>query len=340
MKKSKNFKSGMLVFIILILLGGAFIGYSIYQRKTDASYVAKLANPTGNPNGFSDTETVTNSVKSNEYIAALYITGTIEAENSTYNQSWILSTIHALSEDANNVAIAMYVDSPGGAVYQADEVYLALKDYTALGKKLYVYMGPVAASGGYYISCPADKIYANRNTLTGSIGVIAGQLIDATELLDELGIQIEAIHSGRNKLMGNFYEPITSEQEDILQSVSDECYNQFVLIVAENRGIKLSKVIELADGRVYTAAQAQKLNLIDEIGSWDGMIEDLRNKELMIPACQVISFQYEHKQTFRESLLGIISDIQEKEAASKLGLPLSIMKDLEKFNSYPAYLYR
>ena len=139
--------------------------------------------------------------------------------------------------------------------------------------------------------------------------------------------------------MGNFYEPITEEQEEILQSVSDECYDQFVSIVAHSRNMSVSKVQQLADGRIYTAAQAVQHNLIDEIGTWDGMIEELRNKEIKIPGCKVISFKYEHKQTFRESLLGMISGIQDKEAAAKLGLPVSILNQLENFNTYPAYLY-
>lgn len=275
-----------------------------------------------------------------QYIAALYVEGTIEDSNSSYNQKWLLSTIQRLTNEPNNAAIAMYVNSPGGGVYQADEVYFALKAYKAAGKKLYVYMGPLAASGGYYISCPADQIYANRNTLTGSIGVIAGELIDATQLLDEIGITIEAVHSGRNKLMGNFYEEITDEQVDILQSISDECYEQFVSIVSNDRGIELSKVKELADGRVYTAAQALSNHLIDKIDTWDNMLETLKLQELDTDTCRVISYRYEHKLTFRESLLGMMSDIQNRQAAAKLGLPLSVMNDLQGFNTYPAYLYR
>ena len=334
---TKSAKSGIAVFIIILLIGGLCIGYSFYSKKNNTTNKVDSSNATGNPNGVSSQQYSKNSGK--EFIAALYVEGTIEDANSTYNQKWLLSAINTLARDPYNVGIAMYVNSPGGGVYQADEVYLALKDYKQKNKKLYVYMGPMAASGGYYISCPADKIYANRNTLTGSIGVIAGQLIDATELLENIGITIEAIHSGRNKLMGNFYETITQEQEEILQSVSDECYEQFVSIVAHERSMNIKKVKELADGRIYTASQAVQYNLIDGIRTWDNMIDELRN-EVMLPGCKVVTYRYEHKQTFRESLLGMISNIQNKEAASKLGLPLSVMDDLQGFNSYPAYLYR
>ena len=330
-------KSGIIVFVILLLVGGGIFWYSRYQAKNTASPKYSQTNPTGNPSGYSTDTEPKNS--GDEYIAALYVEGTIEDANTTYNQAWLLGTINRLKNDINNVAIAMYVNSPGGGVYQADDVYFALKAYKETGKKLYVYMGPLAASGGYYISCPADQIYANRNTLTGSIGVIAGELIDATELLNNVGITIDAVHSGRNKLMGNFYSEITQEQEDIMQSISDECYEQFVSIVALERNMSIAQVKELADGRIYTAAQAVKNNLIDGIRTWDNMINELRN-EVSIPGCMVIAYRYEHKQTFRESLLGMISNIQNQQAAAKLGVPLSVMEDIQGFNSYPAYLYR
>ena len=333
----KETKSGIVVFIIILLCAGGCLWYTkFHQKDTSAKYSA--VNPTGNPSGYS-TDTIDIKKSGSEYIAALYVEGTIEDANSSYNQGWLLSTISRLKNDSNNVAIAMYVNSPGGGVYQADEVYFALKDYKSTGKKLYVYMGPLAASGGYYISCPADKIYANRNTLTGSIGVIAGQLIDATVLLDDLGITIEAIHSGRNKLMGNFYEEITEEQEDIMQAISDECYEQFVSIVANERNLDIDYVKELADGRVYTATQAFRNNLIDGIRDWDNMIREIRSVT-NVPYCKVVTCRYEHKQTFRESVFGIVTDLQNKSLAAKLGLPVSVVNDLEGFNTYPAYLYR
>ena len=320
---TKNTKSGITVFIIILLVAAGCVGWTIYEKKKEADQNAFYNNATGNPSGVSSEDITVKSKAGKEYIAALYVEGTIEDANSSYNQSWLLSTINRLKNDPSNAALAMYVNSPGGGVYQADEVYLALKDYKSKGKKFYVYMGPLAASGGYYISCH------NKS----------GELIDATELLDNLGIEIEAIHSGRNKLMGNFYEPITSEQEDIMQSISDECYNQFVGIVANERNMSIAKVKELADGRIYTATQAYNNGLIDSIGSWDNMILELRNV-ISIPDCKVVTFHYEYKPTFRESLLGMISSIQNSQAASKLGLPSKVMDDLQGFNSYPAYLYK
>jgi protease-4 len=126
-------------------------------------------------------------------------------------------------------------------------------------------MGSMAASGGYYIAAPADKIYANRNTWTGSIGVIVGTLFDVSEFLEKYGIKATDITSGPNKAMGSNYEPLTEEQRAIYQSLVDEAYDQFVRIVAEGRGMDIATAKKIADGRIYSAKQAKANGLIDEI---------------------------------------------------------------------------
>lgn len=341
----KGFKSGLLIFIILLLITGGISAYCIFSSRNSPN-TAKLPE-NGNPSGITFSVKSANSSNtkvtasySKQYVAALYVEGTIEEANTTYNQKWLLSTISALANDTNNVAIALYINSPGGAVYQADEVYLALEAYRKLGKPIYCYMGATAASGGYYIACPSTKIYANRNTMTGSIGVIAGQFIDITELLDNVGIKIDTIHSGKNKLMGSYYEPMTKEQEQIMQKLSDECYDQFVSIVAQNRPLTYKEAVELADGRVYTAVQAVKNKLIDKIDSWDNMINDLFKTEFEGETFVVKTFKYEHKPTMMESLMGVVSSIQNKKTASSMGIPETVLEEIQGFNSYPAYILK
>ena len=119
-----------------------------------------------------------------DYIARLDIKGTIQEKNETYNQAWLLDTIDCLINDDKNKGLFIFVDSPGGTVYEADELYLKLCEYKESGRPIYAYFAHMAASGGYYIGCAADYIMTNRNCTTGSIGVIAGQFIDITELLD------------------------------------------------------------------------------------------------------------------------------------------------------------
>ena len=158
---------------------------------------------------------------STKYVANLYITGVIEEANENYNQEWLLDTIDELENDQNNVGIMLVIDSPGGSVYEADEVYLALRKYKNSGKQLWAYFKSIAASGGYYIACAADSIYANRNTMTGSIGVIIGPTFDATALLEKIGVKATSFVSGKNKGMLNFNEPLTDEQKDIVQALVD-----------------------------------------------------------------------------------------------------------------------
>lgn len=265
-----------------------------------------------------------------EYIAVIYIEGIIEKKNQTYDQEWLLNTVSDLLHDEQNKGIMLFIDSPGGAVYQADEAYLALKEY-AEEKPVYAYMGSLAASGGYYIACAADKIYANRNTLTGSIGVIFGSSVDATGLFEKLGVKITTFHSGRNKNMGSYDEPLTEEQRQIMQSIADECYAQFTDIVAESRSLSISAVHELADGRIYTAQQAKNNGLIDGCKtSLDAAItvmeEDwFEGEELLIIECKP-----DYKPTFREYFTGVRTAIDGARAFMSGGTIQSAM---------PQYLY-
>lgn len=199
-------------------------------------------------------------------IDVLRVEGTIETNGTTYNHQWTINQINRLMESERNKGIFLYVDSPGGGVYESDELYLKLKEYKEeTGRPVYAYMAGTAASGGLYITMAADKIYANRMSMTGSIGVIMS-VTDTTGLQDLIGIKQDNVTTGPNKAMGN---PLTDEQREILQSLVDETYDIFVGIVAENRNLDEEKVREISDGRVYSPKQAKDLGLIDEIASYE-----------------------------------------------------------------------
>lgn len=212
-------------------------------------------------------------------LAMIFIEGQIGGASRTYDQDFILSAISRSESDRKNAGILLVLNTPGGALYDCDEVYLRLMDYKKkTGRPVYAYMEDMACSAGYYISCASDKIIANRNTITGSIGVIFGQNIDATELMEKVGIKSRTIHAGRNKNMMNFNEPFTQEQQSIMQSLADEAYEQFVSIVCSGRNLKTEKVHSLADGRVYSANQALKNGLIDEILGFDEAKKEFQTK--------------------------------------------------------------
>jgi protease IV len=336
-RKSK--KTGIIVFIVIIIITVVIAGIGVYESTNNGS------NATGNPSlqpsqkrsFFKDSEPARMLRK--QYIAALYIEGTIEDANKTYNQEWLLTNINSLKYDENNKAILLYINSPGGGVYQSDEVYLALCDYKKTGKLVYAYMGPLAASGGYYIACAADRIYANRNTLTGSIGVIAGSSIDATELLKKIGIKSETITAGKNKNMFNYNSPLTDEQRAIMQAVADEAYEQFTGIVAESRHMKSADVKKLADGRIYTAAQAQKNGLIDCIGSWDDAVSTI-SEQLINTKIKVITYRYEKNESVFDILSGAATRLTGSMTLSRLGIPEAIADEIQPDIPYPAYIYK
>lgn len=210
-----------------------------------------------------------------KYIGRLYVEGEIGEgdggvfdEKSTYFHAETLDAIDQMIADKNNKGLYIYVNSPGGSVSTSDELYLKIKEYkekTEGKRPVIAYFDDMAASGGYYISAPADKIIANRNCWTGSIGVTVGNMYDATELLNKLGIRAKAITSGPNKAMGDPLSGLTKEQEDIFQSLVDEAYEQFTTIVSEGRGMDIQTVKKLADGRIYTAKQAVENGLVDKI---------------------------------------------------------------------------
>lgn len=244
------------------------------------------------------------------YVSVIYINGVISEENKTYNQKWLLKQIKKAKTDPNNRGILLNINSPGGTVYESDEAYLALMEYKNSTKRpVFAFFGALAASGGYYIGCSADTIFANRNTLTGSIGVIAGGSLDATGLLDKIGVKVTTITAGRNKNMGNYNAPLTQEQKEIMQSIADEAYEQFTGIVADSRKMSLSDIKELADGRVYTAAQAQKNGLIDEVCSFDeakAKIREILNKDSEDKKEENVNF-IERKYRFEESWMSLLS---------------------------------
>lgn len=274
-----------------------------------------------------------------EYLAAIHIDGVIETKNQTYDQQWLLDTISDLASDSYNIGIFLLINSPGGTVYDSDAVYLALMDYKAqTGRPVYAYMQQLAASGGYYIACAADKIFANRNTLTGSIGVISGSSIDISQLLEKHGVHYTTITAGRNKNMGNINAPLTDEQRAIMQSLADECYEQFTQIVADSRKMDIEAVRSLADGRVYSAQQALSNGLIDGVARWnealDTFDQDINGSTIDY---EVVEYEPAIQKKFMDYLLDAKSLLGGATAKQDI-LPKAV-QELMPCISSPAYLY-
>jgi protease-4 len=174
--------------------------------------------------------------------------------------------LDAAEDDPQVKAVVLRINSPGGAVTASDIMYndvLRFRERTR--KPVVACMMDVAASGGYYLAMSADRVYAHPTTVTGSIGVIMS-LYNASGLFQMVGVKSNPIKSGPNKDIGNPARDMTDEERAILQGMVTSFYDQFVQVVVRGRGLPEERVRALADGRVYTGLDAQKLGLVDEVG--------------------------------------------------------------------------
>ena len=271
--KTKQIISIVITGVVIIAVGITGVASNVIgsklikQNKTETSSIVK--DMFSSVSGDSNIE-----LPNKDFVGVINIEGEIGASSSnsltsdsTYNHDFYLKYIEKMEKSDKNKGILLYVDSPGGAVYESDEMYLKLMEYKEKTKRpVWAYFASQACSGGYYISMAGEKIYANRNCWTGSIGVIVS-LTNCKKLYDKLGIKEIDITSGKNKAMGSQGLELTKEQRGILQSLVDEAYDQFVGIVADGRKMDKSAVKKIADGRIYSAKQAKEINLVDEVGS-------------------------------------------------------------------------
>lgn len=197
--------------------------------------------------------------------------GVVEINGPIMESKTAVQTLRQFVKDESIKAIVVRVDSPGGAVGPSQEIYSAVKR-AKVAKPLVVSMGGTAASGGYYIACGADTIYANPGTVTGSIGVIT-QLFNVQQLLDKAQVEVNTIKTGPYKDSGSPFKPFTEQDRAYFEQMIGDIYDQFVEDVAECRKLEIEQVKELADGRVYTGRQAKEYKLVDELGSLQDAID-------------------------------------------------------------------
>ena len=202
--------------------------------------------------------------------------GVVEVIGPITDSKKAVQNIRRFVKDDNIKALVIRVDSPGGSVGPSQEIYDAVKKAKAI-KPLVVSMGSTAASGGYYIACGADTVYANPGTITGSIGVIT-QVITVDKLVEKADIEVHTVATGKFKDSGSPFKEFSVDDEVYFRSMIDDIYDQFVEDVAACRKLDETKVRELADGRVYTGRQAKKNKLVDELGSMQDAVDFVAKK--------------------------------------------------------------
>jgi protease-4 len=200
-----------------------------------------------------------------ERIAVVRIEGMISESEP------VIEILNRFGEDDSVKAMVLRIDSPGGAVGPTQEIYQSVQRWNQT-KKILASMGSMATSGGYYVACGAERIFANPGSITGSIGVVV-HFANLQELFDKIGVKGQVIKSGVHKDMGSPYRELTSEEKRLLQGVVDDVHQQFIEAVAESRQLPVDHIRSLADGRIFSGRQAMELGLVDELG---GLQEAIR----------------------------------------------------------------
>lgn len=179
-------------------------------------------------------------------------------------------------------AVVLRINSPGGVVAPSQELYRAVQRVREAGKPVVASLGALAASGGYYVAVAADSIYANPGTLTGSIGVIM-QMANVESLMKKVGVDYVVIKAGQFKDVGNVSRAMTPEERRVLQALLDDVHRQFIDAVAEGRKLDRGRVVQFADGRVFSGSQAKSLGMIDELGT----LEDAVNRAAKLAGLEI-----------------------------------------------------
>jgi protease-4 len=208
--------------------------------------------------------------------------------------------LKSFRENSRVKAIVLRVDSPGGGVSAAQEIYREVEKTKAV-KPVVASLGSMATSGGYYISCVATKVVANPGTVTGSIGAIA-VFPNFEKLFEKIGYSTVVIKSGEFKDIGNPARPMTPEEETLLRDTILEVHDQFVKDVARARGMEEASVRQIADGRILTGAKAKNLGLVDELGNLQDAIELAKTLAHIEGKPEVI--YYEKKKKLLDIILG------------------------------------
>ena len=203
--------------------------------------------------------------KAKERIAVLYANGEIVESGTGLASSDIVPIINKLKDDNAVKAVVLRVNSPGGDAHAAELIRRALMDLKA-EKPLVVSMGEYAASGGYWISAQADKIYAESTTLTGSIGVFS-LIPNASKLAGKLGVNATVIGTGPHVGMATPLKPLDAVEREYMQEMVEEVYDRFTTIVSQGRKMTKEHVDSLAQGRVWSGLDAMEVNLVDEVGT-------------------------------------------------------------------------
>lgn len=248
-------------------------------------------------------------------IAVVYADGVIQDGESGMPTKKIIEALRSIRKDSSIKAVVLRVNSPGGSALESDVLYHELI-LTKAVKPLYVSMGNVAASGGYYIAAPGNQIFAQKTSITGSIGVF-GVIPNMKKLFNEhLGLTFDGEKTGEFSDLGSVSRPMNGEEKEIIQSMINRTYEDFVNIVSTNRNLSFEQVDSIAQGRVWTGEDAIKIGLVDKIGGINDAIDAAASK---VGLSKYRVFEYPVQENSLAKLLGAKEGIKENLLKEELG---------------------
>ncbi|MCK6640389.1 MAG: signal peptide peptidase SppA [Bacteroidia bacterium] len=231
-------------------------------------------------------------VPSRNKIAIVYAVGSIESgegDDETIGSDRIARAIRDAREDSTVKAVVLRVNSPGGSALASDVIWREVV-LTKKAKPFIVSMGDVAASGGYYISCAADMIIAQPNTITGSIGVF-GMMPEAGTLLSErMGITVDTVNTNANAGIGSIHRPVSEFEGQVIQQGVEDVYKTFITRVSDGRGISVADVDSIGQGRVWAGTDAMRIGLVDSLGGLDAAIAVAARKAKLGSDYRIVKF--------------------------------------------------
>lgn len=251
------------------------------RRKTDVEMKDDLKLVTPSQLVLTDTKTA----NEDKQIAVVYATGEIDGSTSVPGMSEegidsesLAATIRELQYDENVKGMVLRVNSPGGSAFGSEVIWKAIEDFKKSGKPVAVSMSDYAASGGYYISSGAQRIFAEPTTITGSIGIF-GIIPNASNLFNNtLGVKFEEVTTNKNALAGTIYKPLSEQQKTALQRMVERGYDLFTRRCAMGRNVSQDSIKSIAEGRVWDGVTAKNIGLVDEFGGLQSAIDWVAKK--------------------------------------------------------------
>lgn len=285
----------------------------VYERTINAKFATLTGQDVDDVNFVSPGTLVKQVPWSTAYgsknrIAVLYAVGEInDVSQDGINYHNLVPIITELADDDNVKGMVLRVNSPGGSAFGSDQIGEALDYFQSKGKPLAVSMGAYAASGGYWISACADKIFANPLTITGSIGIF-GLIPNVKGLADKLGVNPQTVSTNPNAQFPSLTESMTDEMKGVMQQYVDRGYEDFVGRVAKGRKMSVPAVKRIAEGRVWDAVSAKRIGLVDSIGSLNDAIEWVASKAKILDKYNVAAYP-EYKPSFWDMLPSNLSSM-------------------------------